>query len=227
MSNEPNAPDAESVETVLDRPREVFAPFDAREARRLDEFVADVETFATSSFFNRPSVGVTLGWQGAGHPLTTALDYAGEEAVRAVVPVFRQLYAHNEPTSMVTLFNLLAEHVRARGGPLEDEALAALKEFRVAQRQVLRGEGGPALILNDRRLTPEVLIDLFLHGHYLHKGNEKSDQLAEWPLSDVTKHTFFVAMDQLRRLYWNAANVVRRILACSDLVDVGGASTAR
>jgi hypothetical protein len=205
-------------ETVLDRPLEIYAPFDARESARLRGFVADVEELASCSFFENPGSKITLSG-GVNRPLTTQLTYAGEEAVRAVVPIFRQLYSHKEPTSFVRVFDLLADHARARGSEATNEALAALKEFRTAEREILRDPDGVDLRLDNERLTPRVLVDLFLNGHYLHKGNAKSDKLAQWPLADLTKQSFFATLVHLRNLYWTAANVVRRILAQTELLD--------
>ena len=110
--------------------------------------------------------------------------------------------------------------MRALAGEREGEALAALKDFRTCERQILRGEGQPQLVMDSEVLTPRVLIDLFSHGHYLHKGNDKSEKLARWPMADLTRFVFFSAIVQLRNLYLVAANVVRRILSAPSLTDV-------
>jgi hypothetical protein len=75
-------------------------------------------------------------------------------------------------------------------------------------------------------LTPRLLIDLFLHGHYLHKGNEKADKLAQWPIPEMAKHVFFGAIMRLRNLWWLGRNVVRRILACPELLNAAPAPRA-
>jgi hypothetical protein len=75
---------------------------------------------------------------------------------------------------MSKVLGLLVSRVRALAGDRETEALAALKEFRTCERQILVGHGQPQLVMNGEVLTPRTLIDLFPHGHYLHKGNEKN-----------------------------------------------------
>jgi hypothetical protein len=64
-----------------------------------------------------------------------------------------------------------------------------------------------------------VLIDLFLHGKYLHKGNEKSDKLAAWPLAHLLQDSFFGAMKQLSQIYWVGRNVVAEVLKVPALLD--------
>ena len=121
-------------DTPLDRPREIYTPFDARETQRLLGFVADVDEFASSSFFQRSglraSMEVAAANVGTGFNVTTEIDEVAEESVRAVVPIFRQIYSHTEPTSFAQVFNLVAQHVRARPSARQADALAALKEFR-------------------------------------------------------------------------------------------------
>jgi hypothetical protein len=72
--------------------------------------------------------------------MTTQFDYAGAEAVRAVVGLFRQLYSHTEPTSFHAIRQLLADHIRQCGSALEREALDALNEYRDIERKIFRGK---------------------------------------------------------------------------------------
>jgi hypothetical protein len=214
-------------DSPLEQARVIYAPFDQAETRRLRQFVADVEELAASSFFQAPGGKITISG-GVDLPLTTDLPYAGEEAVRAVVGIFRQLYSHKEPTSFNALRNSLSEHIRQHPSPLQRDALDAIKELHAVEKQILRGEGQIALVTTRRqadgtevseKLTPRLLIELFLHGHYLHKGNEKADKLAQWPIPDIARHAFFGAILDLRNLYWSARNIVLRILRCPELLD--------
>ncbi|HEV3000031.1 MAG TPA: hypothetical protein VGW75_04755 [Solirubrobacteraceae bacterium] len=209
----------------------IYSPFSVVETARLRQFVADVEELAASTFFENPGGKITIR-AGIDQTLTTQFNYAGEEAVRAVVGLFRQLYSHNEPTSFHAICQLLADHVRERGSELMREALDALNEYRELERRILKGEGEIAMQMTRRhtdgtetteRLTPRLLIDLFLHGHYLHKGNAKSDKLAQWPIPDMAKHVFFGAITRLRNLWWAGRNAVRRILSCPELLNAAPA----
>jgi hypothetical protein len=204
-------------ESPLERAAEIYAPFDAGETARLRQYVEDVQDLAASSFFKNPGQKVTLSWSDDDRTLRTELDYAGEEAVRAVVPLFRQLYNPTEPTSYVQVLKLLSRHVKARESALQADAIEALRDLRRGQQQILTQPMGQ-IVMNAEELTPAALVDLFLHGHYLHKGNEKSEKLAQWPVTDLLRHSFFTTMLQLRNLYWIGRNVVLRVLAEPSLV---------
>jgi len=68
-----------------------------------------------------------------------------------------------------------------------------------------------------------VLIDLFLHGKYLHKANEKSDKLAAWPLAHVAQQVFFGAITALSQVYWVGRNVVAEVLKVAALLNAAPA----
>jgi len=84
-----------------------------------------------------------------------------------------------------------------------------------AKWQHTRPDGSLA---DEEELTPTVLIDLFLHGKYLHKGNEKSDKLAAWPLAHLLQDSFFGAIKQLSQIYWVGRNVVAEVLKVPALL---------
>lgn len=219
-----------SSESPFEQPLVIYAPFDVGESRRLRQFVSNVEQLAASSFFDAPAGKLTISG-GTDTPLSTEMPYAGEEAVRAIAGLFRQLYSHTEPTSFPALRNLLSEHILQHPSPRQREALDAVKELRDIERQILRGDGQIALVMARsnadgtearENLTPRLLIDLFLHGHYLHSGNDKADKLAQWPIPDMARHVFFGAVMALRNLYWVGRNIVRRILDRPGLLDAQG-----
>lgn len=166
-----------------------------------------------------------------GGPLQSTLVYSGEESVRAVVGLFRQLYNHGEPTSYHQIVKLLSRHVHERGSEYRDAAGAELRALRQWEQDALR----PTMALKwqharpdgsiayEEEFTPAVLIDLFLHGKYLHKGNEKSDKLAAWPLAHVAQHAFFGAMRALSEVYFVGRNVVAEVLKVPALLDAAPA----
>jgi hypothetical protein len=218
-------------DSVLRLAGELYSPFDPRETRRLRGYVQLVEDLASSTFFQSGEQKLTLSTD-AGGPLKTTLDYPGEEAVRAVVGLFRQLYNHNEPTSYNQILKLLGRHVHERDSAHRDTGLEELRALREWEKDALR----PTMELKwqhirpdgtlayEEELTPAVLIDLFLHGRYLHQGNEKSDKLDAWPLAHLAQHSFFGAMSALSQVYWVGANVVREILKTPALLDVDAPS---
>jgi hypothetical protein len=218
----------EDTDSVLRLAAEIYSPFDARETRRLREYVESVEDLVESAFFKHGKNTVTLSAE-AGGPLMSTIDYPGEEAVRAVVGLFRQLYNHHEPTSYNSVLKLLGHHVNERDSAHREAAVAELRALRVWEKEALR----PTMQLiwqhtrtdgtvEEEELTPAVLIDLFLHGRYLHRGNEKSDKLDAWPMAHLAQQSFFGAMMTLSQVYWVGANVVREILKVPALLDTSG-----
>jgi hypothetical protein len=216
---------------VLALASEIYSPFDRQESRRLRQYVADVEEFVGSRFFDSGEQSVTVSWEQGG-PLKSEIVYPGEEAVRAVVGLFRQLYSPGEPTSFISIMKLLSSHVHTRDSVYRDAALSDLKELRKWPQEELRPHVG--MTMRTRRAdasievenyTPTLLIDLFLHGKYLHKGNEKSDRLEAWPLANVAQQVFLTSMWILAKIFYTGANVVREVLAVPDLLD--GAARAR
>lgn len=218
-------------DSVLRLAGQIYSPFDPRETRRLRNYVSDVEELVASAFFQPGEQKLTLSAE-MGGPLLSTLVYPGEEAVRAVVGLFRQLYNHHEPTSYDQIIKLLSRHAQERGSQHRDVAVAELRALRAWEKDALR----PTIALKwqhtrpdgsmayEEDLTPEVLIDLFLHGKYLHKGNEKSDKLEAWPLAHIAQQSFFGAMTALAQVYWVGRNVVAEVLEVPTLLNAAPAS---
>lgn len=219
---EPDEPGTESVPRLA---ADIYTPFCTQETRRLRSYIADVEELVGSTFFQPGEQKLTLSAE-LGGPLQSSLTYPGEEAVRAVVGLFRQLYNHHEPTSYHQILKLLSRHSHERGSEHRDAAVAELKALREWEKEALRPTialkwqhaRSDGSIANEEDLTPEVLIDLFLHGKYLHKGNEKSDKLAAWPYAHLLQQSFFGAMIALSQVYWVGRNVVAQVVTVPSLV---------
>ncbi len=212
-------------DSILRKAADIYASFDVRETRRLRDFVADVEALVSSSFFQPGNQTLKISGE-AGQPVQSNLQYPGEEAVRAIVGLFRQLYNHREPTSYHQILKLLSEHAHQRNSAGRDLVIADLRKLRDCEKEAL----APTIDLKwqhvrpdgstyEEQLTPEVLIDLFLHGKYLHKGNEKSAKLADYPLAHLLQHTFFGALIALSEVYWVGRNVVSEVLKVPALLD--------
>ncbi len=110
-------------DSVLRLAAEIYSPFEIRETHRLRGYVYDVEELVGSAFFRPGEQKLTLSAE-MGGPLQTTLVYPGEEAVRAVVGLFRQLYNHHEPTSYHQIIKLLSRHAHERGSQRRDAAVA-------------------------------------------------------------------------------------------------------
>lgn len=214
------------TDSVLRLAGDIYSPFNAGETRRLRTYVEDVEALVGSAFFQPGEQKLTLSAE-MGGPLQSTLVYPGEEAVRAVVGLFRQLYNHHEPTSYHQITKLLSRHAHERGSEHRDAAVAELKALRDWEKDALRPTMAlkwqharpDGTIAHEEDLTPEVLIDLFLHGKYLHKGNEKSDKLDGWPYAHLLQHSFLGAMTALSQVYCVGRNVAAEVLTVPSLLN--------
>ena len=116
---------------MLARPRDIYAPFNARELRRLRRFLNRVEALHTSSFFAHPAYQMKGELSLAtGIVENVRVDSPGEEAVRAVMPMFRELYTDSNPTSAVAVLRLLDGHVRMLGSSLTIQARDELQAWK-------------------------------------------------------------------------------------------------
>jgi hypothetical protein len=209
-------------ESPLELAEQIYAPFMHTEVRRLQHFVADVEGLAKSPLFSEQQNVFHISADMNG-PVEQKLDYNGEEAIHAVVGRFRQLYNTRERSSYSQVLKLLGEHVHQRESPLQREALDALKELRTWEKDVRNAKSGIEINFNDEVLTGSVLIDMFVHGHYLHKGNELSDKLDAFPLRGILLSEFIRAMTMLIQVFWVGRNVVVEILKTPSLLPAPAA----
>lgn len=174
----------------LEQPGDIYRPFTHAESDVLRGFVQDVRRLGEMRFFSQVPRQASLTWE-AGQPWRAEMEEPDDEAVRAAVTLFRQLYNHNEPGSFSAVFKLLKRSAHERGGPRRGEALAALDEHVTAAREAVnRGiRMGIVFDYGDRQqpITPRDIIDAYFHGHYLHARNDKSelasrlDDLQPWP----------------------------------------------
>jgi hypothetical protein len=193
----------------LERPAEIYRPFTDEEREVLSTFVANVRHLAKMRFFEQVpnSASVTHDARGARADMAEPDD----EAVRAAVTAFRQIYTESEPTSAAATLNLLKRSVRARSGPNRDEALAAIRELRDWLQELLNCGIGLGIVFDNgtrqRQIDPRTILDTYFHGHYLHSGNEKS-QLARLldGLEPWARYTLYSVMWKLTQAYYVIAN---------------------
>jgi hypothetical protein len=142
--------DEPGTESVLRLAADIYTPFSPQETRRLRSYIADVEELVGSTFFQPGEQKLTLSAE-LGGPLQSSLTYPGEEAVRAVVGLFRQLYNHHEPTSYHQILKLLSRHSHERGSEHRDAAVAELKALREWEKEALR----PTIALKWQHARPD------------------------------------------------------------------------
>jgi len=152
------------------------------------------------------------------------MEEPNDEAVRAAITQFRQIYAHNEPHSFQKALKLLKRSAHDHDGPERAETIALLDGHLDAEREALNRGIGLGIVLErptgSQSIDTRTIIDAYFHGHYLHSGNKKTelarqlDELQPWP-----KYTLYTVMLRLHNVYWVAANAVDRVLAVPEMLD--------
>ncbi len=163
--------------------------------------------------------------------MTAEMDEPDDEAVRAAVSAFRQIYTETEPTSAAGLLNLLHRSVRQRGSSERQEALAAISVLKGWMSDTVSAGIGFGIVFDhghkQHAVDPREILDAYFHGHYLHSGNEKSelvrrlDDLQPW-----ARYTLYNVMWALTRVYWVIANNVELILNTPTLLDADATSVS-
>lgn len=208
--------------SVLDDPESIYRPFTREESAVLRGFVADVRRLGSMRFFTEVPQTATqrIGADG----MASEMDEPDDEAVRAAITQFRQIYNSHEPQSLKRAIDVLKASANDKDGPRRDEAIALLRGHQdAAKKAVDMGIGlgiGFESLDGVENVGPRKIIDAYFHGHYLHSGNEKSelaeklDGLQPWP-----RYTLYTVMGRLQSVYWQAANAVDRVLAHPSLLD--------
>jgi hypothetical protein len=199
------------TDSPLRYPTEIYAPFNEGDAARLRTYVRLVDDLVGSSFFEAAKdMSLTIGAEMEG-PASEELTYPGEEAVRAVVAPFRQLYNHREPSSYDAVLNLLSDHVHDRESSRQAEAQEALRDLKKWKREALRFQGF-AMNLNGWRPAPKDIIDLFFNGLYFHSDHKQAGILDGGMPDAFLRFEFLMTVQTLARVFAVGRNVVRLVL---------------
>jgi hypothetical protein len=190
----------------------------------LRSFVSDARRLGHMRFFEEVPTNASMSFDRESG-LTAKMAEPDDEALRAAITQFRQLYTAHEPHSFSKVRELLKRSVHEHDGPQRSAALAALAQYNEAERVAMAGVG-MGIVFEDatsgerNEMDTRKIIDAYLHGRYLHSGNDKSKLAAN--LDDIpvmARFTFYTVMLALRNLYWMLANAVDRVLTEDSLLD--------
>jgi hypothetical protein len=134
----------------------------------------------------------------------------------ATLPLFRMLYIGSEPTSFLATINLLKGAVRV-DAPLKKTVLQELKSLSRGFERAKRTAGIGMIVewveadgkrVGSERMDPERLIDLWLHGYFLHAENDKANELERWPIEHVPLWELCGAVRRLTNIFRIGREVV-------------------
>lgn len=198
----------------LARPAEIYEPFTAEEREVLSTFVGNVRSLGKMRFFDQVPKSASITYDATG--TRAEMVDPEDEAVRAAITLFRQIYTETEPASAAAALKILKRQIRGRPGPSQADALQAIKELRSWLNEILERGIGLGIVFErptgSDPITPRKILDAYFHGHYLHSGNKTKlarelDQLEPW-----ARYTFYSVMWKLTRAYWVIANVAELAL---------------
>src|SRR5689334_6080494 len=100
--------------SLLDAPKSIYRPFSRPESDVLRGFVENVRRLGTMRFFKEvpQQATQTIGDNG----MLSKMDEPDDEAVRAAITQFRQIYDHNEPNSFQHAMKVLKQSVHELDG---------------------------------------------------------------------------------------------------------------
>ena len=90
-------------------------------------------------------------------------------------------------------------------------------------KQIIDGGVGIGIVFDhgthQTSVDPSEILDAYIHGRYLHSGNDLSELVARLDDVGLGRFTLYHVMRELAKAYWVIANGVERILAVPALVD--------
>jgi hypothetical protein len=202
------------AEFQMTHPVDVYRPFEPELRKRLKNFVSRVDKLTSLTFF---TINETLHVMGGDEGLrSVGSDVFDDEALMATLPLFRMLYIGSEPTSFLATVNLLKGAARV-DAPLRKTVLEELKSlsrgFERAKRtagigMIVEWVGADGKRVKSERMDPEHLIDLGLHGYFLHAENDKANELERWPIEHVPLWELCGAVRRLTNIFRIGREVV-------------------
>jgi hypothetical protein len=215
-------------DSPLCHPAKIYTPFDAAETERLQTYVDDVAALAGMSFFADP--GRSLRREGVAVGNRINLLDIDDEAIRAVVGLFRSIHLPGERTSFFKTFDMLKRHV-VRGSPRRVPVLHELQAFLRWEEELL-DRTPTKIVVGEKTIAAREIVDAYLHARYLHKdaGIWRRSGLHVVP-EGLSKDEFLRVIHTLTQLYWVGRNAVKPILTTPSLlpasVGVGSATPPR
>lgn len=117
------------------------------------------------------NVKFTISWDTASQSLGYRASQIDEEDLRSFLLTFRQFISEREPVFIDRVFNDCFRFLRS------DHYKEQLKKARQEWRNTFDRMGPISVTINQRNLTGEFVLDLWINGHYFHNDVEKAAEL--------------------------------------------------
>ena len=117
---------------------------------------------------------LTINWDMASQLLTQRLIQPDEEDLRSFLLLFRQFVSKNEPIFVERIFNDSVRFLEST--TLKEEIEKAKKAWNDSFHKM----GAFEAVIDNKELTGEYLLDLWINGHYFHNDSELAAELRRY-----------------------------------------------
>jgi hypothetical protein len=157
------------------------------ERERLQLFIARVEELLERRLVTSGNLSANLNIKWAvDQPLSFRSSEPDDEDLRSFLTVFRQFVMKSEPVFVNYIVNVLMRELA--GGIWRQH----LDEARNHWTRSFK-DGSRKLIINERHLSPETVLDWWINGQYFHSDERKRKELASLdPMSRVFARSNFL-----------------------------------
>lgn len=182
---------------------EALCPLEEEEMRTVTRYVDRSGELADSSLVK---TGVHLRWSASKTGMQVDIEYAGDEAVRAALLVFRALYRDDEPASFKRTLGILRARAVARGGVASEALTELLDEVGRGYRELLRS-ADPMVVLSHSSEKGEPpprtrqVIEDWLNGEHFHWDSDRAERLSRPEPPELFLFSFLSAITQASAAY--------------------------
>lgn len=203
-------------------PVKAFTPFIPEEVARLERYAKRTRMLFECPFIQRVNTTWTLSG-GTGQPVASTFAGAGanDDEVLEALMLMRPLHLQNEQAGFQQVQAMTKRHAHEKGTAEGRSAIAAIKSYTTALKQVLRqhdlirlneehvGQDG---VVRAQEVPPERVLDDFLNGIYFHEDEERIRRIGDWLPSDAQRFIFLGTVRRVARIYTGFAGTPVSIL---------------
>jgi hypothetical protein len=148
---------------------------------------------------------LTISWDCVSSLLRQKIDQPDEEDLRSYLLEFRQFISKQEPVFLSRIFNECFQNLDS--SELQDELKKAQEEWKLVFQKI----GAFQLVIDDKKLTGEYILDLWINGYYFHNDVDKANELHRYLSNNsmaLVRMQFLSVLSALTNIILYVGNVV-------------------
>jgi hypothetical protein len=146
----------------------------------------------------------SLSWNVISKQLAYRAIQPDEEDLRSFLLLFRQFISDREPIFINRIFNDCLRFLDS--SELKEQLTKAKDEW----KRLFQGMGAIQMVVDNRKLTGEYVLDLWINGHYFHSDSDKAVELHRLMTDQIplVRMQFMDVLPRLTEIIVYTANVV-------------------